>query len=244
MGEQLHEVVTTYRSWREAEVLAAIADVVVAPAPGLEPGPEPERGALADRERLAATLASMDLSASAGGAALVEAYETYRRDLTLMGLTDAQVTASYGRRYRPALAWSLVKLGAAVPPGLVGVAVHALPYQLMKRLAKLPRNESIKSTVKLVGCFFGFSIEYLVIAEIVRRKRGWLSAVIALVAAPLSGYATLRLSERAKSVGGLMEGASIVRSRGAVLPAVLAHRSEVVTQARALVGQPPPAPAA
>ncbi len=243
LGDQLREVVTTYRSWREAELLAAIAEVVVAPAPDSGPAPELELGALAERERLAAELASIDLDTD-DAAALLEAYETYRRDLALMGLTDAQVTARYGRKYRRALAWSLVKLGAAVPPGLVGVAVHAVPYQIMKRLAKLPRDESIKSTVKLVGCFFLFSIEYLVIAEVVRRKRGWLAAAIAFVAALLSGYASLRLSERAKSVGGLMEGASIVRSRGAVLPAVLAHRAEVVQRARVLVSPPAPAPAA
>lgn len=242
MAEQLHHVVTTYRSWQEAEMLAAIAEVVVAPPPGrehdLEMDPERAPGALADREHLAAALARTDLDTSAGRA-LKDVYQVYRRDLALMGVTDAQVTARYGRRYRSALAWSVFKVAVALPPGLVGAAVHVVPYQVMKRLGRLPGNESIKSTVKLLGCFALFGIEYLVIAEVVRRKRGWLAGAIALVAGPLSGYAALRLSERVKSAGGLIEGAGIVRSRGAVLPTVLAHRADVVRQARDVVAALP-----
>ncbi len=269
MAEQLHAVVATYRSWQDAEILAGIADLVVSPAgsgsggsggaaraaqaagatgagaTGAGAGHAADDlvtatvPALADRERAAAALALVDLDSSPGGLALKEAYQAYRRDLALMGLTDAQVTARYGRNYEAALAWSLLKVAVALPPGLVGVAVHAVPYQVMKRLGKLPRNESIKSTVKLLGCFALFNVTYLVIAEVVRRKRGWLAAAIAFVAAPLSGYATLRLSERARSAGGLMEGASIVHSRRVVLPTVLAHRAEVVRQARELVAGTP-----
>jgi glycerol-3-phosphate O-acyltransferase / dihydroxyacetone phosphate acyltransferase len=232
MADQLHQVVTTYRSWREAEVLAAIADLVVAGGPGSDA--EGEQAGLAEREQVVARLASVDLDATDAGRALKRAYEEYRRDLALMGLSDAQVTARYGGNYRRALAWSLFKVAIALPPGLVGALVHAVPYQIMKRLGKLPRNESIKSTVKLLGCFALFNVNYLVIAEVVRRKRGWLAGAIAFVAAPLSGYATLRLSERAKSAGGLIEGAGIVRSRRAFLPTVLAHRAEVVRQARVI----------
>jgi hypothetical protein len=155
--------------------------------------------------------------------------------MALMGITDAQVTARYGRHYQLAMAWSVLKLAVAVPPGLVGVAVHLVPYQFMRRVGRLPRNESIKSTVKLLGCFALFNLEYLAIAEVVRRKRGPVYATAAFLAAPLSGYATLRLSERAKAVGGLMEGASIVRSRQMVLPTVLGHRAEVVRRAQDLV---------
>jgi hypothetical protein len=234
MAEQLHQVVTTHRSWQEAELWAAIADLVVAPPAG---GP----AELAERERVAAALAARDVDAPAKGRAVKDAFQAYRRDLALLGLSDAQVTARYGANYRAALSWSLLKVAVAMPPGLVGAAVHAVPYQIMKRIGRLPKNESIKSTVKLVGCFFGFTIDYLVIAEAVRRKRGWLAAAIAFVAAPLSGYATLRLSERIKSAGGLLEGAQIVRSRRAVLPTVLAHRAEVVRLAVDLSGVPLPA---
>ncbi len=233
MAEQLHHVVTTYRSWQDAEMLAAIADIVVRSGPGV---PGDDTGpALAERERVAAVLASVDLDATADGRALTAAYQAYRRDLALMGLTDTQITARYGRRSEAALVWSLFKVALTLPPGLVGVVVHAVPYQIMKRIGRLPRNESIKSTVKLLGCFALFNLTYVAIAEAVRRRRGVLAATIAFVGAPLSGYATLRLSERVKSAGGLMEGASIVRARRAVLPTVLSHRDDVVGRARRLV---------
>jgi 1-acyl-sn-glycerol-3-phosphate acyltransferase len=269
MAQQLHGVVTTYRSWQDAEMLAGIADLVVTPGPGPAPGkatatadsapddpapddpapddsdpdhsdpdhsdPDQSAPALADRERVAAALNSLDLDATPGGRALEEAYQAYRRDLRLMGVTDAQVTRRYGRRYQRALAWSLFKVAVALPPGLVGAVVHAVPYQVMKRVGKLPRDESIKSTVKLLGCFGLFTTEYLIIAEVVRRKWGLMTAACAFVAAPLSGYATLRLSERVKSAGGLIEGARIVRSRRTLLPSVLAQRAEVIRRAEDLV---------
>jgi 1-acyl-sn-glycerol-3-phosphate acyltransferase len=278
LAEQIHSVVTTYGSWQEAELVAGMADVVLAPLrrtgsglrssnfsgsklsganfsgsnfSGSRSNGSRSNGAvpdsvtlgqpdLADRERVAAALALVDLDADDRGRALKDAYLSYRRDLTLMGLTDAQVTASYERRHHAALAWSLTKVGLSLPAGLVGVVVHALPYQVMKRAGRIPRDESIKSTVKLVGCFFLFTIEYLVIAEVVRRKRGLLAALIAFVAAPLSGYAALRLSERLKSVGGLLEGARIVQSWRVVLPEVLAQRADVVRRAHELVAFPAP----
>jgi glycerol-3-phosphate O-acyltransferase/dihydroxyacetone phosphate acyltransferase len=228
MGQQLHEVVATYRSWQDAELVAGIADLVVASG-------DPT-SVLAERERMAVALEGADLDASPDGRALTEAYRAYRRDLALLGLSDAQVTARYGRHYRATLAWSLAKVAVALPPGLVGAAIHLLPYQVVKRLARLPRDESIKSTIKLLGCFGLFTVEYLTVAELVRRRRGWLAGAAAFVAAPLSGYAALRLSERAKSAGGLMEGGRIVRARRTVLPTVLAHRADVVRRAEELVG--------
>jgi glycerol-3-phosphate O-acyltransferase / dihydroxyacetone phosphate acyltransferase len=239
MADQLHEVVTTYRSWRHAEFLDGVADVLARPgptAPAANGDLESTAPPLADRERWVATLAGVDLDASAEGRSLQEAYLAYQRDLALMGVTDAQVTARYGRSYHRALAWSLVTVAVAVPPGVVGAMVHAVPYQVMKGVARLPRDESIKSTVKVVGCFFLFTLEYLVLAEVVRRRRGAWAAAGAFVAAPLSGYAALRVGERAEAVGGWMEGARAVRARRVVLPTVLAHRAYVVRRARDLHG--------
>ena len=231
LTDQLHEVVTTYRSWREAEVLAAIADLVAAPAPGAGLDPPDGDVALADRERVAVALAA----AGGAGRALTDAFGDYQRDLALLGLTDRQVTAVYGRRYHAAVGWSLFKVTAALIPAAAGLVVHIVPYQVMKLVAARSRNESVKATIKLLGCTASFTATYLGLAEWVRRRRGPVTAAAVLVAAPVSGYATLRLSERLRSVGGLMDGAAVVRSRRVVLPTVLAHRAEVVRLARLLV---------
>jgi hypothetical protein len=53
----------------------------------------------------------------------------------------------------------------------------------------------------------------------------------AAVAAPVCGYATVRLGERVKRIGGLVVGAGIVRRRRAVLVTVLEHRRAVVEAA-------------
>ncbi|MCU1391823.1 MAG: hypothetical protein JWM34_251 [Ilumatobacteraceae bacterium] len=83
----------------------------------------------------------------------------------------------------------------AAPVALLGAAVHAVPYQIVKRLARLPKGESIRSTVKLLGCTALFVIEWTAIAGVTWRKRGPLAGAVALVAAPTSGYVAVRFAE-------------------------------------------------
>ena len=83
----------------------------------------------------------------------------------------------------------------AAPVALIGAIVHAVPDQIVKRLATLPKGESIRSTVKLLGCTALFVLEWSGIAALVWRKRGALPAAIALVAAPATGYVAVRFAE-------------------------------------------------
>ena len=74
------------------------------------------------------------------------------------------------------VAWSIVAIVLLAPIALVGAIVHAVPYQIMKRVARLPDNESIKSTVKLLGCAVLFFVEWVVLARgrrlrLERRRR-------------------------------------------------------------------------
>jgi hypothetical protein len=230
--------VTTYRSWHEAATLTGIAELVATPggAAGVEDsGSDPIT--LAERERVAARLARVDLEATTRGQELDTAYHSYERELALLGLTDRQVRANYGHRYPLAVGWSVLKVIAALPPGLIGLAVHAVPYQIMKKVATRPENESVKATVKLLGCAASFTATYVLLAGVARRKKGLAAGVATLLAAPVSGYAALRLSERIRSVGGLVEGARIVRSRRVVLRRVLAHRADVIRLAGQVAGQ-------
>jgi 1-acyl-sn-glycerol-3-phosphate acyltransferase len=83
----------------------------------------------------------------------------------------------------------------ATPVALIGAAVHAVPYQIVKGLARLPKSESIRSTVKLLGCTALFLLEWAGIAAFTWRKRGPLAAGVALLAAPASGYVAVRFAE-------------------------------------------------
>ena len=55
---------------------------------------------------------------------------------------------------------------AALPAAAVGAVVHVVPYQIMKKLGALPRNESIKATVKLLGCAVLFAVVYVAIGVV------------------------------------------------------------------------------
>jgi hypothetical protein len=59
----------------------------------------------------------------------------------------------------------------------------------------------------------------------------------AAVAAPACGYATVRLAERVKRIGGVVAGARVVRQRRAVLATVLAHRAVVVDSVGAVLAE-------
>jgi hypothetical protein len=115
------------------------------------------------------------------------------------------------------------------------VIVHLIPFQVMKQVANMPTNEGIKATVKLLGCFASFSVVYAALGFFVGRAYGAWFGLLAAIGAPMCGYVTVRLAERAQRVGGLLEGYKIVRERGADLQAVRIHRSELVEAARSVL---------
>jgi type III secretory pathway component EscS len=171
-----------------------------------------------------------------GGAALehlLVSFETYERDLNLLGLNDSQVVAEYSRRrLRLALMRSILKVVVALPFAAIGVVVHVLPFQVIKQVAKKPTNEGIKATVKLLGCFVSFVIVYVLVGFVVGRVYGPWAGFIAALAAPMCGYVAVRLIERVKRIGGVVEGYRTVKVRPDVLDSVRAHRQTVMMDAR------------
>ena len=105
--------------------------------------------------------------------------------------------------------------------------MHAVPYQIVKRLARLPSNEGIKATVKLLGNMALLSLLWLALALLAWARWGGWAALAVAVAAPLSGYTTVRFAERLHRVGGVVRGYRVVRGRRVVLPSVLASRTEL-----------------
>jgi 1-acyl-sn-glycerol-3-phosphate acyltransferase len=240
LADRLRVVGPTYRSWVQATALRHIAEVVVrTPGPGavgeidLARVEETAR-ALADAEAGAEDEAAPGRSARLED--LYRAYGDYERDLALIGLGDAQLVGSYhpGRR-RLALAWSIGRVVAALPAAAVGAVIHVVPYQIMKRVGALPTNQSIKATVKLLGCFVLFTVVYVVLGVVIGESWGPVAGLASAVAAPVCGYATVRLAERVKRIGGVLAGARVVRQRRAVLATVLAHRAAVVEAAAAVL---------
>jgi hypothetical protein len=153
-----------------------------------------------------------------------------------LGLSDAQVAAKYGQgRLRVAVLWSVLKVVVALPLAAIGVVVHIVPFQIVKQLAKRPANEGMKATVKLLGCFALFTVVYVALGIVVGRAAGPWAGLLVAVAAPLCGYVTVRVAERVKRIGGLVEGYRTVKDRKVVLATVFAQRRAVVDAARAVL---------
>ena len=240
MAERLSAVSPTYRSWVQATGLRHIAAIVDRPveAPG---------GGDVDLARVEATAQALADAEESGGRpqqweTLGAAFAEYERDLALLGLSDRQLSdGSHPGRRRWALAWSATRVVVALPAAAVGAVIHVVPYQIMKTVGTVPTNESIRATVKLLGCFVLFTVVYVALGVVAGETWGPWEGLIAAAGAPACGYATVRLVERVKRIGGVLAGARVVRHRRAVLATVLAHRAAVVDAAGAvLAGDPRP----
>ena len=224
MATRLRQVSPDYESWRQAQTLARLAEVVQRRIEVV-----PTEVDLARREQLARSLAQ----GPGPTPALAEAFDRYERDLALLGLSDAQVGASYASGHlRRMFLWALAKVVAAAPFAAVGAVVHVVPYQVMKKVGTIPTNEGMKATVKLLGCFASFTSLYIALGVVLGLQFGLPVGTTAFVAAPVCGYVTVLFSERVKRVGGATAGARAVRRRSAAIESVLAHRRAVVELAQ------------
>ena len=124
---------------------------------------------------------------------------------------------------------------AALPFAAVGALVHFVPFQIMKQVGKRPTNEGIKATVKLLGCFVLFTLTYAVVGMLVARAFGFWAGLAAAAAAPVCGYVAVRLGERVKRFGGVVEGYRMLKGRRSVVATALEHRGEVVAEAHSLL---------
>jgi glycerol-3-phosphate O-acyltransferase/dihydroxyacetone phosphate acyltransferase len=234
LGDQLASVSPTYPSWSQVEQLSRLADVLVR-RPGEHLSPEVS---MADRMEIADQLAVVErrLPASALVHTLLSVFTLYERDLALLGLDDAQLIAKYAKnRLRRSLAWSVLKILLAVPFAAIGVVVHVIPFQIIKQLAKQPSNEGIKATVKLLGCTAAFVLVYAALGLAAGLNEGAWAGLLVAAAAPACGYVAVRLSERVKRIGGVVEGYRTVTARNAVIDTVIIRRKAVVDAARSVL---------
>jgi glycerol-3-phosphate O-acyltransferase / dihydroxyacetone phosphate acyltransferase len=233
LGAQLSSVSPSFSSWTQAEWCSRLAEILVR-ARGAALPTEIELGDQVEvASRLAAAQREPDDTALAE---LGAAFATYERDLDLLGLNDAQVAAGYPvGRFRLAVFCAAAKIVITLPAAVVGVAIHVLPFQIMKELAKRPTNEGIKASVKLLGCFASFLVVYTALGFLVGDTFGAWAGFFAATAAPICGYAAVRLHERLRRVGGLLEGYHTVRQRRKMIDSVMEHRAAVTAAARSVV---------
>jgi hypothetical protein len=240
LAERLRPEGNEYRSWAEASEWDAIADAVARPSTAL-----PVRVSLVERQRLVGALvaAARVPGCRAGLETLHEAYDSYRGLLDLVGLTDAQVAADYGSgRLRWVLARAVARVVLALPFALVGLAVHAVPYGVVRVAGSLPDNVGMRATVKLLGSFFLYAVTYVGVGVVVGSGFGAGFGVAAAVAAPMCGYAAVGLVERLHRIGGARAGYRLAR-RGPMADLLRSRRAAVIDAAGAVTDMTvPPGP--
>ncbi|MGH9095514.1 MAG: 1-acyl-sn-glycerol-3-phosphate acyltransferase, partial [Acidimicrobiales bacterium] len=148
---------------------ARIADLVL----GRSDQPAPVR--LGQRDDLARRLAACagDPERAAGLRRVSAEVDGYLADLAAVGLDDATLLEAGRRRRIGLLIWWAGKVATGVPLAGAGFVVHAAPYSLMKVLGRLPKNQGMRSTVKLLGSFGLYTLSYVGIGVTVGRRRGW-----------------------------------------------------------------------
>ena len=130
--------------------------------------------------------------------AVVHSVERYARDLAGAGVTDEQLSRTYApsviRRY--ALHEGLPLL-LGVPLAVLGLVVHALPYQLIRLAVRLLRPEpDVEATYKILGGVVLYPLGWALEGWLVWRLGGRLAlALFVLVLAP-TGFFALTWWER------------------------------------------------
>jgi glycerol-3-phosphate O-acyltransferase/dihydroxyacetone phosphate acyltransferase len=237
IGADLRAVGPDFDSIEQAERLARIAALVADPASQAEAG-------LAEQDRIARALATAATDPTRRPA--VERIERlgrrYETALGHAGLATGDLRSDAlrpgGRRpdsLRPAPRLRLV----AVPVTAIGVAVHAVPFAIIKVLGDLPRNRGMRSTVKLFGSFGLYNLTYVVLATVTGRRRGPVAAVVALVGAPLSGWVALRTLETADEAGLAQRAGAIVARRRSTVARLETERQRLAAAVRTVVPAAP-----
>jgi 1-acyl-sn-glycerol-3-phosphate acyltransferase len=108
-----------------------------------------------------------------------------------------------GKRGRLQVARSVLEMAGAIPLAGAGVAIHLVPYTIVKAVAKLPANVGVRASVKLLGCLGLFTLTYAALAVRVGLRRGIPAGVTTFFAAPVCGYVALLSSERLDAMGGV-----------------------------------------
>jgi glycerol-3-phosphate O-acyltransferase/dihydroxyacetone phosphate acyltransferase len=240
---RLRDLGPDYRSWSEADILSDAADITARAASDLSASSDlPRDVALEDRDAIATVLAQAAATGSDPAVASVRAaVAAYRYQLALVGLDDAQVAAGFrSGRLRRKLVWAWASVGMALPFAAAGAVIHALPYLVVKRLSRIPANEGMRATVKLLGCFFLFVVVYATVGVAVGVAFGPWWGLLASLLAPACGYTAVRMAERIRRIGGAVEGYRAIRRGNPMLPSVLEARAAVVAATAAVTGQRPP----
>jgi 1-acyl-sn-glycerol-3-phosphate acyltransferase len=128
--------------------------------------------------------------------------EEYDRDLDRLGVT----TETLGRAYAPSVvlryaAREIVPVLLGLPLALLGILLHALPYQLVKLGIRLTRPEpDVEATYKIAGGVVIFPLAWAFEIWLAARLFGPAGAIALLVALVPAGFFALAWQARSQAV--------------------------------------------
>ncbi len=107
-------------------------------------------------------------------------------------------TKARPRHLAQAIGWLVFRLAIFIPLALPGLLLHLPAYWLVDRTAHYLTREhpDARATVKVVGAALFYPLTWLLIGLLVGRTAGLEFGVVAALAAPLSGFAAIKLAER------------------------------------------------
>lgn len=223
---RMRPVVPGYRSWDLARDLQDAAAVALRPV-----GSSPlHRPPYRDVVEVATRVASAPPGASDE---VVAAIGEYRRQLALVGLTDAEVGAS--TTLVPRLRRRLVELACALPVAALGLPANTLGYAATAAVGQVSMAPATMATVKPLTATIAFPAGWAWWA-LRGRRSGAATVAVRAVLAPAAVAAGFVVADRA----GLASRVGVAWARRQAAPAeVLAHtRRRVVAAVEAALTTP------
>jgi len=150
----------------------------------------------------------------------------YLDRLAAAGLTDRDLRRTMRRRETVARVVRHVTLVVVwLPLALLGAVVH-VPVGLLLDITgdRLNPDRTLRATVKFALGVALLLAAYVALPVAIGASAGWASGIAALVLLPLSGYATLRVAERAVALRHLLRASIRVLRLGNEVEALKAER--------------------
>jgi 1-acyl-sn-glycerol-3-phosphate acyltransferase len=198
VSEALEKVTLNYASWEDARLVARAAEIWGREQVAL-PGRRPLAEAFPIQRAFIEGYDDLRQRFPDKVAAVAAAVRSYDRLLGAFRLRDDQVAAAYPAS--PVLRFAgrtLLRLLVHFPLAVVGTVCNWIPYRLSGALAERIAGAETDQTAtfKLFGAVLLFPLSWAAAAVLAVRWTGrWWAAPLALVLAPLAGYAALRFDE-------------------------------------------------
>jgi len=239
IGDGLRSVTAEYRSWTEARLFERAVELFDRPEIAL-----PSTLPLAEVHRVARELRhrfeELQAEAPEATARVAAATARYDRILGWLALRDDQVAASYP--WMGVLRFTIrtvAVLALGLPAALVGLALNALPYAVVRWIASRPAlSRDVQASWKLFGALFVYPVVWLLEAALAWRLAGPLAAVGLLAALP-AGWVALLFVERGRRLAREARAFLLLRTRPRVRVRVRAMREEIRRQVRELAALAP-----